>query len=169
MFPHGFAGPLIALVPIAMLSTASCSSSVDIKQAVEVTDTGGGWYDAGIVDGKNKIVPMVSFRLRKKGDVDLDSVSINVAFREPPPPGGTTEEEWDEVFLQNVKFTETAQTPVLTVRAEKGYTGDPPQSRLELLKHSQFRDKRAHLFAKASGGQWVEIGTIDVPRQLITR
>jgi hypothetical protein len=169
MLPRGIASSLLALVPIAMLSAASCSPSVDIKQAVEVTDTGGGWYDAGIVDGKNKVVPMVSFRLHKKGAANLDSVSVNIAFREPPPPGGNTEEEWDEVFLQNVKFAEGAQTSVLTVRAEKGYTGDPPQSRLELLKHSQFRDKRAHLFAKASGGQWVEIGTIDVPRQLITR
>ena len=167
MLTRRLLGALIVVAPLAAFST-SCSSSVDVKQAVEVTEAGGGWYDAGIVDGKNKIVPMVSFRLQKKGEANLDSVSLNVAFREPPPPGGNTEEQWDEVYLQNVKF-EGAQTSLLTVRTEKGYTGDPPQSRLELLKHSQFRDKRAHLFAKASGGQWVELATIDVPRQLITR
>jgi hypothetical protein len=167
MLTRRLIGALILVAPLAVLSTA-CSSSVNVKQAVEVTETGGGWYDAGIVDGKNKIVPMVSFRLQKRAGADLDSVSLNVAFREPPPPGGNTEEQWDEVYLQNVKF-EGPQTSVLTVRTEKGYTGDPPQSRLELLKHSQFRDKRAHLFAKASGGQWVELATIDVPRQLITR
>ena len=155
-------------VPIAVFA-AACTSSLDVKQSVEVTETGGGWYDAGIVDGKNKIVPMVSFRLRKRGGADVDSVSVNVAFREPPAAGATTEEPWDEVYLQNVRFAEGPQTAVLTVRADKGYTGDPPQSRLELLKHSQFRDKRAHLFGKASGGQWIELATIDVPRQLITQ
>ena len=168
MSARGLLRSVILLVPIAVFP-AGCSSRVDIRQAVEVTDTTGGWYDAGIVDGKNKIVPTVSFRLRKKGEGDISSVSVNVAFREPPAAGGTAEEPWDEVFLQNVPFAEGTQTGPLTVRADKGYTGDPPQSRLELLKHSQFRDKRAHLFAKASGGQWIELATIDVPRQLITR
>ena len=55
------------------------------------------------------------------------------------------------------------------VRPEKGYTGDPPQSRLDLLKHSQFRDVRARVFAKYSSTQWAEVGVIDVPRDLITR
>jgi hypothetical protein len=169
MLTRRLLGALIVVAPLAALSS-SCSSSVNVKQALEVTEIGGGWYDAGIVEGKNKIVPMVSFRLQKKGEADLDSISLNVAFRELPPPGGNTEKQWadEEVFLQNVKF-EGAQTSLLTVRTKTGYTGDPPQSRLELLKNSHFRDKRAHLFAKASGGQWIELATIDVPRQLITR
>jgi hypothetical protein len=90
-------------------------------------------------------------------------------FRHPPPPGTTTPEDWDEVFLQNAEFSEGDQTAVLTVRTPKGYTGDPPQTRLDLMKHSSFRDVRAHIYAKHSSTQWVEVGTIDVQRQLLTR
>lgn len=158
----------MVLVPLG-LSSVSCARSVDLKQALEVTDTGSGWYDAGIVEGKNKVVPTVSFRLRKKADVDLDSVSVNVFFRHPPAAGSTAEEDWDDVFIQNARFTEGQQTAVLTVRAEKGYTGEPPQSRLDMLKHSSFRDVRARIYAKQSASQWVDIGSIDVQRQLIVR
>jgi hypothetical protein len=154
---------------IGLSLAGACTSSVEIKNALELTDTGSGWYDAGIVEGKNKIVPSVSFRLRKKADVDLRGVALNVVFRHPPPPGTTTPEDWDEVFLQNAEFSEGDQTAVLTVRTPKGYTGDPPQTRLDLMKHSNFRDVRAHIYAKHSSTQWVEVGTIDVQRQLLTR
>jgi hypothetical protein len=159
----------LCLLPLALLATAGCGSSVDIKSAVEVVDTSSGWYDAGIVDGKNKIVPQVSFRLRKKADADVGSIALNVVFRHPPAAGTNTEEEWDEVYLQKADFSEGSQTPVLTVRTEKGYTGDPPQTRMDILNHSQFRDVRARIFAKHSSTQWIEIGMIDVQRQLLVR
>jgi hypothetical protein len=151
------------------LVCASCGAKVDVKQALEITDSNGGWYDAGIVDGKNKLVPSVSFRLRKKQDVELEGVALNVVFRHPAAPGAATEEDWDEVFLQNASFSEGNQTSVLTVRPGKGYTGDPPQTRAEMMKNSGFRDVRARIFAKANSTQWVDIGTIEVPRQLLTR
>ena len=159
---------LLLMIPLACAG-ASCARSVEIKEAVEIADGSGGWYDAGIKDGKNKIVPSVSFRLRKTQDVDLRGVALNVVFRHPAPADSTEAEDWDEVFIQNAEFSEGNQTAVLTVRPEKGYTGDPPQTRMEIMQHSGFRDVRAHVFAKASSTQWVDIGTIDVPRQLITR
>lgn len=157
---------LVLLLPAWL---AACATRADVKESIEVVDTAGGWYDAGIVEGKNKIVPTVTFRLRKKGDGNLSAVSLNVAFRHPAVAGSQTEDEWDEVFLQNVQFADGSQTAPLTVRAEKGYTGDPPQSRADLLQHSEFRDVRARIFAKSSGGQWVDLAVIDVPRQLLTR
>lgn len=159
---------LFALLPI-VAAAAACAPRVDVKDALEITEPSGGWFDAGIVDGKNKIVPSVTFRLHKKAETSLDSVSVNVAFRHPPAAGATTEDEWDEVFIQTARFSEGAQTPPLVVRAPTGYTGDPPQARSDLLKHSQFRDVRARVYVKYGSTQWVDIGTIDVPRQLITR
>jgi len=152
---------------LAVLLAAGCSRSVDVKQALEVADATSGWYDAGIVNGKNKIVPSVTFRLKKKPDSDLSGVALNVVFRHPPPAGTNVEEDWDEVFIQRADFRDANETQPLTVRPEKGYTGDPPQSRTDILQHSQFRDVRARIFAKASSSQWVEIGTVDVQRQLI--
>jgi hypothetical protein len=114
-------------------------------------------------------VPSVTFRLKKKPDADLSGIALNVVFRHPAPAGANLEEDWDEVFIQRADFKNADQTDPLTVRPEKGYTGDPPQSRLDILKHSQFRDVRARIFAKFSSSQWVEIGTVDVQRQLIVR
>ena len=38
-----------------------------------------------------------------------------------------------------------------------------------MLQNSQFRDIRVHLFAKHSSSQWVEVGQLDIPRQLLTQ
>jgi hypothetical protein len=159
---------LIALAASGAVA-ASCNRSVDIKEAVEVVDTSSGWYDAGIVEGKNKIVPSVTFKLRKKPDADLSAVALNIAFRYVPPPGSNVEEPWDDFFLQRAEFKNGNETDPLVVRLPNGYTGEPPQSRLDMLKNSNFRDVRARIFAKLSSSQWVEIGAVDVQRQLLVR
>ena len=164
-FPAGVAVMLLA----ALCGTASCGRSVDVKEALEVVDTSSGWFDAGIVDGKNKLVPSVTFRLKRKPDAGLAGVALNVVFRHPAAAGANLEEDWDEVFIQRAEFKDADQTEPMTIRTEKGYTGDPPQSRLDLLRNSQFRDVRARIYAKYSSSQWVEIGSVDVQRQLLVR
>jgi len=158
-----------SLVIAAALTAAACGRSVDIKQALEVADTSSGWYDAGIVDGKNKVVPSVTFKLRKKPDADLSGVALNIAFRYVPEPGSNVEEPWEDFYVQRAEFKNGNETDPLVVRLPNGYTGDPPQSRAEMLKNSHFRDVRAHIFARVTSAQWVEIGAIDVQRQLIVR
>jgi len=151
-----------------------CSAPVDLKQALQVTDVTPGYSDAGIVGGKNKIVPAISFRLKKSVDDSLRPLSINVSFKQLPQagtavaPGSPAESDWDEVFVQNVPF-EGNQSAPLTFKAKNGYTGDPPQSRADILKHRLFQDVRVHVFAKHSASQWVEIATFDVPRQLLAQ
>ncbi len=162
---------ILAPVLLAVL-VAGCSPPIDLKQVLQVTDIVGGYHDAGIVDGRNKLVPSVTFRIRKSIDGDIRPLSLNVVFKKLPrpgvavPPGSSGEEDWDEVFVQNVPFNGNETAP-LTVQTKAGYTGDPPQSRAEILKHSQFQDVRAHIFAKHSASQWVEIGTYDIPRQVL--
>jgi hypothetical protein len=153
------------------LVSSGCGPTVDLKKTLQVVETSGGWFDAGIVEGRNKLVPSITFRLKKSIDDSLRPLSLNVVFKRLPPagaPGGTGEEDWEEVFMQNVNF-DGNQTAPLTVRPTHGYTGDPPQSRAEMLKNSQFRDIRVHIFAKHSSSQWVELGQYDIPRQLLTQ
>ncbi len=163
-----FSGASLLLVALAA-SAASCNRSVDIKEALEVVDASSGWFDAGIVDGKNKIVPSVTFKLRKKPGADLSVIALNIAFRYVPAPGSNVEEPWEDFFVQRAEFKDGNETDPLVVRLPNGYTGEPPQSRLEMLKNSQFRDVRARIFAKYSSSQWVEIGAVDVQRQLLVR
>ena len=150
------------------IALAGCGKPVDIKQVLQVTDISTGYHDAGIVDGRNKLVPSITFKLRKSSGESLRPLSLNVAFKRLPlaASGGGGEEDWEEVFLQNVSFQGNETAP-LTVRPTHGYTADPPQSRAEMLTNSQFRDLRVHVFARHSSGQWAEIASFDVARQLL--
>jgi hypothetical protein len=154
-------------LPVALACLlAGCGQDIDVKQALTITDMSGGWYDAGIKDGKNKLVPSLTFRVQKSVEDDVRPLSLNIAFKQVSAAG---EVDFDDVFLQSVEFAEGNQTAPLTVRPETGYTGDPPQTRQQMLEHSQFQDVRAIVFAKHSSSNWVELARFDLPRTLITR
>ena len=153
---------VVAFILLALLLSA-CYSNVDLKQALQVTDVSTGWYDVGIVDGKNKLVPSVTFKLKKSPDVRLPSASLNIVFRKD------TGEEHDDVFVQRVEFGDNNETAPITVRATAGYTGDPPQSRADMLKNSQFHDMDAEIFVRQSSSQWVSLHKVRIDRQLLTK
>ena len=164
------------LAPAVLLAvlTAGCGKPVDLKQVLQVTDLTGGYHDAGIVDGRNKLVPRLTFKLKKSIEDDIRPLALNIVFKKLPKPGtvvapgSPAEEDWDEVFVQSVQFAGNETAPI-TIQTKAGYTGDPPQSRADILTHSMFQDVRAHVFAKHSATQWVEIGTFDIPRQVLTQ
>jgi len=147
---------------MAALLTGACSKPVDLKQTVQVTDVSSGWFDFGIQNGKNKLVPSVTFKLKKNGDVNLSSISLNLTFIFID-----TQEHADDVFVQSVAF-EGAETAPIVVRSQWGYTGDPPQTRAEMLQNSHFRDMEVQIFAKQSSSQWVELQRVKIARQLLT-
>ena len=149
------------LLAAALLSGA-CGKPVDLKQAVQVTDVSSGWFDAGIQNGKNKLVPSVTFKLRKNADVNLTSISLNLTFIFID-----SQEHADDVYVQSVPF-QGAETAPIVVRSKWGYTGDPPQTRAQMLQNSHFRDMEAQIFAKQSSSQWVELQRVKIARQLLT-
>jgi hypothetical protein len=151
---------------ISLLTTAlavGCGPPLDLKQAVQVTDVSSGWFDAGIQNGKNKLVPSVTFQLKKKPGVSLSSVSLNLAFMFV----GSTD-HIDDVYVQSVDFQGDETKPV-TVRTQWGYTGDPPQTRLEMLQNSHFQDMEVQIFGKQSSSQWIELQRVPIARQLLTQ
>jgi hypothetical protein len=152
-----------ACVFAACLLVTACSPRIDLAQSLKVTDVTTGWFDAGVVDGKNKLVPSVSFRLTTGAGAELDYVALNVAFRY-----ADTDEIHEEVFKQKVPFA-NGQTELIIVRSQNGHTGDPPQTRLEMLQHSRFRDMDAVILARQSSAQWVELHRVRVERTLLTR
>lgn len=155
------------LVVVGVLASAlfisACGKAVDLKQATQITDVSSGWFDAGIQDGKNKLVPSITFKINENPGTDLSSLSLNVVFRI-----AGEQEHWDDVFVQRVDFSGDATAPI-TVRSQFGYTGDPPQTRADMLKNSQFRDMEAQIFAKQSSSQWVELHDVKIVRQLLTQ
>jgi hypothetical protein len=153
----------LSLVAVLAALISACGPPVDLKQSLQVTDVSSGYFDAGVQAGKNKLVPSVTFKLKKGADVKLSSVSLNVGFLF----AGTTDHA-DDVYVQSVPF-EATETKPITVRTQWGYTGDPPQSRAEMLTNSQFRDMEVQIFAKQSSSQWIELQRVPVTRQLLTQ
>ena len=109
-------------------------------------------------------MPSATFRIRKKAPVDVDRVSINALFR---AQDGAESDLDNDVYVQRVTF-EGDGTPPVTLRAENGYTAEPPQTRAEMLKHSHFRDMRVQILIKQGSGQWTDLGSVDIKRQLLT-
>lgn len=153
-------------IVVSALAHAACQTPVDLKEAVQIAELTGGWYDAGIVEGTNKLVPSVTFKIRRTPNADVNPLQLNVVFKRIV---GQTEEDWDEFYVQKVDFADNAETSPLTVRPAAGYKGDSGQTRAEMLKNSQFRDVRAIIFAKHSSANWVELARYDLPRQILTK
>jgi hypothetical protein len=160
------AGLVVGALMLAAGGGLACGPAVDIKQVLQLAEVSGGYYDAGIKDGKNKLTPSVTFRVKKSTEDRIRPLALNVAFKKISPQG---EEEFDDVFVQSVTFAEGNQSAPLTVRSESGYTGDPPQTRAQMLQHKSFQDLRVVIFAKHSSSNWVELARYDLPRTLLAR
>jgi hypothetical protein len=70
---------LIALLVAAC--SFGCGPTVDLSKALQVSDVSTGWHDAGVVDGKNKLVPSVTFKLKNSSEQSLVSLQLNALFR----------------------------------------------------------------------------------------
>lgn len=148
------------------LVSLACGPTVDLTKGLEIIIVNSGWYDAGIVNGQNKLVPEVSFTLKNLSDRKLVTLQVNAMFRRL-----NENEEWGNAFLTATGSTGLAPgatTPVLTARSQLGYTGSD-QSRLEMLQNTHFVDAKVDLFAKYASIQWVKMGTYPIKRQLITK
>ena len=151
------------LILLLAVVAAGCAPAADLKKDIQVTDVTTGWFDAGTVNGKNKLVPSVTFRLRKPTEIDLEYLSLNLVFKRDGETDG------EDIYVRRVDFIDASQTAPVTVRTEAGYTADPPQTRAEMLKNSQFRDMDVQIFAKQSSSQWVELQRTKIVRQVLTQ
>ena len=160
---RAFAGFLLVL---AFLSSAGCGPTVDLTKGLQVDIINTGWFDLGIVNGQNKLVPSATFTLKNLSDQKLSVLQLNALFRRV-----NENEEWGSGFLTVVGSEGLAPgttTPPITIRSQLGYTGSD-QSRQEMLQNSHFVDARMELFAKYGSTQWVRVGTYPIERKLLTK
>jgi hypothetical protein len=158
---------IAAVLALAVVSAAAtgCRRSINPVAALEPVDVVTGWFDAGIVDGKNKLVPSVSLKLRNKAAEPVRSVQINAIFRRVGEA-----EMWGEHFgwaVQRNELAPGAVTEELVLQSTLGYTGDQP--RLQMLQNSQFVDAKVELFLKQGSQVWAKLAEYPIQRQLLTR
>jgi hypothetical protein len=154
------------LLLLAIVSSAACGPTVDLTKGLQVTILDSGWFDAGIVNGQNKLVPSFTFTLKNVSDQKLVTIQVNALFRRV-----NENEEWGSGFKTVVGsdgLPPGGTTPSITVRSQLGYTGSD-QSRQEMLQNSHFVDAKVELFAKYASTQWVLVGTYPIKRQLLLK
>ena len=154
----------LVLLLLAGSAASGCTRSVDVQQALAIIDVHTGWFDAGIINGQNKLVPSISLKLQNKDSDTVGGVQINAIFRRVGEPDG-----WGEHYVQAIDrngIAPGALSPQIVLRSNLGYTG--AQSRLEMLNNAQFVDARGDIFGKQGRGGWVKLGEYTIDRQLLT-
>lgn len=156
---------VLALVLPLSFAASGCDDGVDVKEALVVTDVVTGWFDVGIRDGKNKLVPSISFRVKNQASSTVRSVQLNAVFRIVGE-----QEELGAALVRGIDSNGLAAgqaTEAFVLRSTLGYTGEQPRS--DMLQHGQFEDAQVEVFAKHGSRQWVKLGQYPVTRQLLTR
>ena len=155
----------LTLCCVALLVVAGCRAR-EVEHDLALTDVETGWYDVGIVDGLNKLVPSVTLSLENVSSEPIARVQLNAVFRLVGE-----DQEWDSHFTRGIGpdgLGPGGVTDPLVMRSERGYTG-ADQTRQQMLQNSQFVDARVEIFGKHGRRQWVKIGEYQIDRQLLTR
>jgi len=148
---------------IWLLALPACSQAVDLTRGLRVESVVTGWYEASSAEGRIKLVPAVSLKLRNVSDQTLRTLQVNAVFRRV-----TEDIQWGTGFRTVAGSTgllPTNTTGAVFVPSELGYVGS--ESRFEMLKNSRFVDARVDIFAKYGSSNWTSMGRYPVSRQLI--
>jgi hypothetical protein len=152
---------------LILVAATACGSSASqpISKLVEPVDVRTGWFDAGVENGMNKLVPTVTLTLKNVSSEPVANVQLNAVIRRV----GETE-EWGGAF-QKVIGTEGIPpggvTKPIVLRSNLGYTGIEP--RAQMLKNSQFVDAHVQVFAKHGGNQWTKLGEWQIAREMLNQ
>jgi hypothetical protein len=156
----------VVLAVAAATLVAGCGHNFDVEKALKITDVHTGWYDAGIQDGKNKLVPSISLKLQNVSEESVESVQVNAIFRQI----GDTQ-AWGEHFATAIDrdgLPAHQTTPgYLVLRSNLGYTGT--ESRLQMLQNTQFVDAKVEIYGKHGARTWQKLGEYKIDRQLLTQ
>ena len=157
---------VVAGLAVSSTFLASCGGpAINLATALQVVEVTSGWYDAGVVNGQNKLVPSIAFRLKNVGPTIPGTTQLNAVFRRVGEP-----EEWGNAFVRAIDsngLAGGAMTDQIVLRSEQGYTSD--ESRSQMLSNRLFVDAKVELFAKFGAAQWNRLGDYAIQRVLLTR
>jgi hypothetical protein len=156
---------LVGVALVLALGYAGCGgTAVDVGKVIKVSNLTTGWFDAGIVNGQNKLVPSASFTVTNTGSDTLSGLQVFSVFRLM----GETQELGSALVVLRGRdaLKPSAMSKPITVRATWGFYGEQPRG--QMMMHSQFKDARIEIFAKYGSTQFVKLTDGTVSRQLLT-
>ena len=152
----------IGTLVLCLAGTPACGPGVDLSKALDVTDVLTGYYDAGLKNGQNYLLPSISFRLHNRGDRSIGPVQVTVAFWMDGADG-----EWDSAVVQGIHgggLAAGASTESILARSQVGYTLEG--ARANFFDNHLFKDVTAKLFA-SQAGHIVPIGQFKLEHTVI--
>src|SRR5687768_3953797 len=165
MYMHQAVKLLTLLFVLVAATSCGSSASEPINKLLEPVDVKTGWFDAGVENGMNKLVPTVMLTLKNVSSAPVGNVQLNAVIRRV----GETE-EWGGAFQKVVGMEAIppgGTTKPIVLRSNLGYTGIEP--RAQMLKNSQFVDAHVQVFAKHGGNQWTKLGEWQIAREMLTQ
>jgi hypothetical protein len=158
----------VLFLAIGLLSGCAkpAASTQDISKLIAVTDVKTGWFDAGVENGMNKLVPTLTVTLKNVSDQKVALVQLNAVIRRVGE-----QEEWGGAYtrqaINSAGLAPGASTAPIVLRSNLGYTGTEPRN--VMLKNSRFVDAHIQLFAKYGGSNWAKLGEYPISRDLLTQ
>jgi hypothetical protein len=154
------------LVLLGVLALSGCGPTVDLTKGLKVNVVDSGWFDAGIINGQNKLVPSITVTLTNLSDQKLVALQVNSSFRRVSEP----DKEWGSRFqsASSGGLAPGATSDPIVLQSNLGYTGSD-QSRQDMLQNTHFVDAKVQLSAKYSNIQWVRMGEYPIERKLLTK
>ena len=164
MYNRRMRRPAIVVLVVSTLAAAGCRARI-VEKDLRITDVRTGWYDTGIVNGQNKLVPSVTFRLENISQEPIQNVQLNAVFRSLDKP----DQSWGDHMVRALDDDglDAGETGgLLVLRSPLGYTSTEP--RLTMLEHSQFVDAKVEIFGRHRSRPWAKMGEFMIDRQLLT-
>lgn len=156
--PLGLVAALVALA----LASSGCGPDVDIAKSITVTDVISGYYDNGLKDGKNYLMPSITFRLANSAPANLTGLELTVGYWQDGKDG-----EWDEVLVQRIgndTIPANGKSDPVTVHATVGYTLEDVRNNLFINSH--FVDVTAKIFGRR-GGRIYPLGSVKLEHLIL--
>src|SRR6266540_1977636 len=86
------------LLVAAALALPGCGPDIDLKHSAHLVEVTTGWFDAGVMpDGKNKLVPSITFRIRNDGNATIGTTQVNLIFKRV-----TDKDEWTTSLVKGI-------------------------------------------------------------------
>ena len=120
----------------------ACGKPVDLTKGLQIDVVKTGWFDAGLVDGQNKLVPTITFTLKNVSDQTLATLQVNALFRRVGE-----KDEWGSGFMTaagSSGLKPGTSTDPLDIKSQLGITGSEP--RQEMLANAHFVDAKVDLY-----------------------
>jgi hypothetical protein len=150
-----------ALMFVAAFSAGgACSPGVSLATGLRVDVASTGWLDVSM-DGRDKVVPALSLKLKNVSNQRLRVLLVNAHFH-----SADDVEEWGTGFLTaagSEGLAPGATTGTIVLKGEYGYTGAGVQRMID-----KFVETKVDLFVKYGAERWTPVGEYTVPRQLIS-